>query len=806
MRITHVLISDLHLSEETEAVVFSILSYVASYKEAKIAILGDFYDTVYKTSAVDVRLQNRVYDFFKNNFSKDRLCMIPGNHDKYNEYPGKSALSVFDSVATVYDYPTIDDDGILWLPYQSGGYSESYIRHLIRKGFKACFTHNDFKCLQMRKGTLSESGMHASIFKDIPVYNGHYHYANKHMNVTCIGSLYPVHSTELLDQKTLTFVSVKDGKVEDRQKNVRFGRRNFVYPMDFCRDLAENYWESYVDYRNGEDDENQAWEQCPPTYPTIQDTLTIEYEVGDNISLQFLNDLVECPVVLRKKTITQIPRCAGVSLALDIHANAKKAAESVFSNEDCLEILSSFSKYYDEHMQNRTVQKVSSTNVHLIFSNINIKNFCGLQNKTISFDKLPSTVKIEGENGVGKTVGYPSALLYALCGIIDSRFSGERMLVSDLGGDCEVTLNGSINGKNFSITRGHNGKKSILRFNVGDEKMKCCTVKQTQYKICSSLFNLYLTSGTCPHRALCKVIHQRIVWKQGGIESNFLKLSKDKLLEMMLELFNKTSLLSFEKHMKSCLNNLNKKLEMFKQSLTNMKVRLDERKNFLNTEETGSNTWQHHKRELLEALKKKIQDLEERRVTYPDTVEEIDRYCQWFLKHGEATYKLNHLLDSKEGLRWKPEQATMHLHNTSIEISHCKNSLLDCNKEIDTIHNVLTIVNTLKTDFFNEVSDIMNNYDGDVKMQNLKKEMKDGTPMKYLSGGEYERQALMVFFNFQRLVKEYKHWSCNVLILDEPGTAMSTSSLNSLLTHLPGDRSSIIISHKNIMCEKTITI
>ena len=51
---TYTLISDLHLSEETEETVFSILSYVAKGND-RVAILGDFYDTVYRTGTIDAK-------------------------------------------------------------------------------------------------------------------------------------------------------------------------------------------------------------------------------------------------------------------------------------------------------------------------------------------------------------------------------------------------------------------------------------------------------------------------------------------------------------------------------------------------------------------------------------------------------------------------------------------------------------------------------------------------------------------------------------------------------------------------------
>ena len=84
--------------------------------------------------------------------------------------------------------------------------------------------------------------------------------------------------------------------------------------------------------------------------------------------------------------------------------------------------------------------------------------------------------------------------------------------------------------------------------------------------------------------------------------------------------------------------------------------------------------------------------------------------------------------------------------------------------------------------------------------------MVDGTLMKYLSGGEYEKESLHLYVSFQRFLKEHLLWDCNLTIFDEPGTAMSTTALQNFVDGLQKDRCNIIITHKPIVCTKEINL
>ena len=83
--------------------------------------------------------------------------------------------------------------------------------------------------------------------------------------------------------------------------------------------------------------------------------------------------------------------------------------------------------------------------------------------------------------------------------------------------------------------------------------------------------------------------------------------------------------------------------------------------------------------------------------------------------------------------------------------------------------------------------------------------MENGNLMKYLSGEEYEKKGLDMFLDFQKFLKEYKRWTCNLLIFDEPGTAMS-KIIAEFCQSVAKDKCCMIISHKNIKCDKTIKL
>lgn len=781
--VKYVLASDLHLSEYTEEVVFSILSYLASLN-TKVAILGDFYDEVYRTSCVDVRLQNRLLSFFKAHFTKDKLFMIPGNHDQFSSYEFDHALHCFSSVATIYTTAHCDEDGVAWLPYKKGGYNSAEIRELKRRGAKVVFTHNDFKYLETRKGYLSEEGMNPSLFNGIKVFNGHYHFPNRHQNVQCIGSLYSVHKNEVFDQKVLVTVEIRGDIIQTSIKNVRFGRRNFVYPISYCREIYDTWKENLV-----------------PTKPTIQDTLTLEYELGDDLSLQFLNFL-DCPIVLRKQpqSITKKEvnfRLNDIPFQMILNASTQIFRSSLV-DENVQKTMKLFKQFKKQHIETFT----DSCTTHLVISTLVLDNFCG-KSATVHYNK--GVTKIVGANGAGKTVQYASALLYAFSGILDSRFSEERMLVSDLGGSCSVKVNGTINDKPYEITRGHTGTKSLLEFHLDGKRSKCTTVKNTQKEICKVFFNVYNVIG-CPNKFAHTLMLQRVVWNQTG-KSNILKYSKRLLRSTLLGLFNESQWLDFEDFLIKKSKLEEKKLEQLKQIIDTMRIKLDERKSYLEMENVGLSSWQQHRKKKINDLQIRIEEMNNNSIDFPTEFTDIAQYCEWKSTLLNLNDQLRDMLSSKEGLRWTPERSMVDVHAQCIEIDKTNTSLTMCNKVVENYLDALKIVRIIKDELYEKICDILSScYDNKIDLTTKTQSLIDGSLVKYFSGGEYEFEALQFYLDYQQLIREYKNWTCNLLVFDEPGTALSTAKLQQFVDKLPKNKAIVMISHKDIKCAETINL
>jgi len=800
-----ILLNDLHLSDRTEETVFSILSYVASKAKetgAFVAILGDFYDTVYKSGQIDARLQQRTYNFFDSHFAPDTLYLLPGNHDMYNGYP-ENALTVFSSVATVYDTPTIDKHNILWLPYRDGGYTGSMVKKWKREGANICFTHNDFKYVSTRKNHISRDGMDPAIFDGIQVYNGHYHYPNEGQNVICMGSQYAIHKTETFDQKRLYTIDVRDDTFYDSYENIRFGRREFVYHMDYAKDLYEDYWCPYLrDKKDGE--------VPPPTFPTIQDTLVVECQdvmAYDDVPEENYFPKLDCPVIFRKAPEHEETKLESKEITMDtnIYDNVKHAVKDLY--EFAPDLISCSLEDIEGYII-REFRSFEGVNIPMIveknptkltFEKISISNFCCFKGTTdITYDS--ATTKVTGPNGCGKTVQYSTALLYCVSGNMDDRFSEEKLLLSDVRAKdtnkSSVTVSGFVNDESFSIKREYNGKKTTLVFKVDGDEVKFPTSKRTQKEICEYLFNIYIPDGTCPNRFTHKTMLQRIVWKQGGRDSDFLKMSKDAFQTFLLETLDQGKYVAFIKHMKKKVLEQKKKLPVVKDKLDYYKILAEERKEVSTHENIMLKAWTEHRRRALTECRNKLSALESNTVEKTD----VDNYIKHEVEKHTLQNQVKYLLESREGTRWSPEFTLTKLEEIVEETKLYQDQLDALNATVRMYVRCVETFKHIQKILFRRACDIMKRYSNVNFLPTKTKQLTNGQPMKYLSGGEYEKESLQLYKDFHLFLQKYLLWECNVTIYDEPGTAMNTQSLQTFTDGLKKDRCSIIITHKPIKC------
>ena len=133
------------------------------------------------------------------------------------------------------------------------------------------------------------------------------------------------------------------------------------------------------------------------------------------------------------------------------------------------------------------------------------------------------------------------------------------------------------------------------------------------------------------------------------------------------------------------------------------------------------------------------------------------------------------------------EQSNSQLKSLQEELNH----YVRCLESFKYILNV----------FYTGLSKVLQEYRCNVDFMSLKKSLLNGQPMKYLSGGEYENESLKLFITFQRFVNIYAYWDCNLMIFDEPGTAMSNESLQQFIDkYLQKDKAHFVITHKAVKC------
>ena len=106
---------------------------------------------------------------------------------------------------------------------------------------------------------------------------------------------------------------------------------------------------------------------------------------------------------------------------------------------------------------------------------------------------------------------------------------------------------------------------------------------------------------------------------------------------------------------------------------------------------------------------------------------------------------------------------------------------------------------------FYRISDIMKNYSSNVNFIN-QKQLQNGSPLKFSSGGEYQRESLTFYLDFQRFLQEHMYWKCNLSVFDEPGTAMNNEVLQKFVDDLRSNKCNIIITHKPIKCSLEINL
>lgn len=461
------LFSDLHYSYKTKDTCFEVLRFINKYAQenhCRVYFLGDFWDHIYRRGTVPVDLLNEMVRFFHKEWHC-AMTMIPGNHDYFDSEEiehGLEAFSINDCI-TIINQPTVDN-GILFLPY-TRHYSE--IPSLIEEANpKIILGHLDIVGAKMNHSRTSTVGCDKGLFK-VPTYTGHYHTATSYGNVHYIGSPYQIHLGEAGDKKTLTIINYKTGEVETKLP-IEFGRRHFK--VKTLKDLPAIPREGdRVVIESAQEEDAALIKQMKDKGILIEEKKKIELRKEQN-----LLDIYEDPFILFEKM-----------KAFDVSETSK--IKDLFKTDAELKAL------YERRKKQKTfitVRKVEFTK--MILSNFG--PFVGTH--TMDFHKgitLYTGSYGDKSNGAGKSLCSAGALLWVCAGRSDPRMGGHPITndIISLGKkSCHVILNGTLNGKEFTIARNMTRKprSHSVTFHLDGKNYAGATITRTQEQIASVLF------------------------------------------------------------------------------------------------------------------------------------------------------------------------------------------------------------------------------------------------------------------------------------------------------------------------------
>jgi hypothetical protein len=237
-----------------------------------------------------------------------------------------------------------------------------------------------------------------------------------------------------------------------------------------------------------------------------------------------------------------------------------------------------------------------------------------------------------------------------------------------------------------------------------------------------------------------------------------------------------------------------------KDKLDYYRILIGERKEVSQHENIMLKAWMEHRRHSLTECRNKLSALESNPVEKTD----VDNYIKHEIEKHTLQNQVKYLLESREGTRWTPEFTLTKLEEIVEETKLYQDQLDALNATVRMYVRCVETFKHIQKILFRRACDIMKRYSNVNFLPTKTKQLTNGQPMKYLSGGEYEKESLQLYTDFHLFLQKYLLWECNVTIYDEPGTAMSTQTLQTFTDGLKKDRCSIIITHKPIKCSLEI--
>lgn len=841
----NILITDLHLSKSTENVVFEILEWVYQRDEPNVFILGDFWDKPYADGTIDIQLMNRCLQFFSKQ-TKNTVA-IPGNHDYFGPNEEDHALICFQSVMTVVSSPTKIGTA-LFLPYRTDGYKRSYLQRMRRNGVKTVFSHNDIKAVSHRRGRLSKDGIDVCSFEGLTVFNGHYHYPSSSGTVHCIGTHYAVHVNENHDQKYIWIVD--DCSYE--KIPVRFGARTFVYSPDLLQRMIKSKWSGCMMPVNGDTVVIENGKQVDLGIEGVT-VLTRQLENDVNVDLQLsdYNTMIRqvsqglfCDEVeIENSTHEEISDSILKVIDYTPHAQQQKPAtrlhiEKIAMVDFCgvkhyefnvqsgstlvhgpngsgktLRFISAamycLSGVIDERFSGKPVYADLGTNAQVSVSgNVNAKPFVVIR----SFNSKTSLVfEFDGARVVFPTIKrIQKEINYILCNIESQLSPGHAMykflrksvfFTQKL--DTNMFLFTKFDGIIKKLKREQKELRMLLsQCDTDDLREQLFLAKQShhiessglsafeQYRSCELLsLHAQLQELEKPvYPSLTPDASRHKLAMQALIEENNIQHSQDYFcgLPEFIEPIKFTDIKQRHNYAK-CVEKMiiqgveNKSCPVCDTKFddtTMLKQKSDEQREHtrrLKSLREDHRKWKTEHQVWLLAQKFNV---------VMKDVEGWDKYKAYTEKLASAELKMENLTNTHEGVTWVPEKIYKEILSLEKKIDIEDRKRTEVDVKLRDTSRAITCLEVL-TDWFN-------------KNQTLDFH-------NHLSGGEYDEKVVEMFLKYRNYVKHWELWSCNLLVMDEPGPHMDATKFRRLVESIQ-EESAYIISHKTINGFRTIMI
>ena len=219
----------------------------------KVIFLGDLHDIRYSVNQqVGIELKDIIRKLLTT-FEDKQFIFIAGNHDyyspleefaSYNIYNllfGEEFLEVHKNMMIINNYPYLDSDGSLYLPWYYTENPDHFDELLYNYDFK-----NEVKSIYCHADLSTWPGARIGSLKGCPVYSGHIHFINDDelSNLHNVGAALALTFNDVNQDRYLYII--EDHKIVDKVKNVTTPRFIRLYNEEIFDVDPNVFVNSYV--------------------------------------------------------------------------------------------------------------------------------------------------------------------------------------------------------------------------------------------------------------------------------------------------------------------------------------------------------------------------------------------------------------------------------------------------------------------------------------------------------------------------------------------------------------------------------